>query len=97
MEHDWQPDPEYAEYLREAQAPLNENDTFLKTYGFEHHCRCAEDYVEGNVGTVSDCWANMCSDALATCAFMKGEIDRFKIIVAELQTQLNELGVAPRA
>lgn len=87
--NDWQPDEEYLKWLKGQQEPLNEEDTFLKTYGFEHDCHCAEDYEAGNVGMVSDCWAQMCNDALAKCAAQKTEIEGLKIAKAELEIQLS--------
>lgn len=93
----WQPDPEYAEWLRQEQAPLNETDAFLRTYGFEHDCRCAEDYEEGNVGYVSACWANMANDALGTCKELLEKNLELRSKIAQLRAQVTGLEAEPVA
>ena len=37
---------------------------WLDTYGFPHHCHCRQDWDEGKVVEVSECYFRMSIDAL---------------------------------
>lgn len=63
------PDDDTLRFLREETARMNASqDEWVAKYGFTHDCRCDLDYEMDNVGSVTDCWAKMCDDALETCA-----------------------------
>ena len=95
MPREWQPDPEYVEFLRDAQETVNANNDFEREYGFPHECHCAEDYEEGNVGLVADCWAGMANDAMQTCKRLLSELDIAKLAIGQLQAQVAGLGAKP--
>lgn len=59
---------------------------FKEKYGFDHECRCAEDWESGNLGVVAVCYLNMCRDALEALAK-----EREKIV--ETDTELAELRI----
>lgn len=42
-----------------------------EAYGFPHHCRCRQDWDEGNIVEVSRCYFDMSIDALNHCAELK--------------------------
>ena len=89
-EHD-----ELHEFYEEEQNALNESDTFKETYGFEHQCRCADDWAEGNLGVVSVCYLEMCNDALDALAAARTELAARKASEAALRIQVVELGGEP--
>jgi hypothetical protein len=76
----------------EAKASID----FADLYGFEHDCHCAEDWKTGNTGMVSECYTQMCDDALNQCHLFKGEIAHLKRKVGVLRDQLREKGEEPR-
>jgi hypothetical protein len=41
--------------------------THLKTFGFKHKCKCAEDYSSGNLVEVTQCFTTMVEEALESC------------------------------
>lgn len=56
-------------FYQEEQAGFNEDDArkeFQEKYGFEHNCRCAADWEEGNLGVVSECYLGLVADAMDT-------------------------------
>lgn len=78
---------EYYEALKDLDAAVNTVD-FEDMYGFKHECRCAEDWIEGNVGTVSKCYTQMTNDALEACLRMKGELAEKDRELASLRLQM---------
>lgn len=59
---------ELTENITEAQDRVNSDpEGWYAAYGFQHRCRCAQDYAEGNMGEVTECWGKMATDALDTC------------------------------
>lgn len=78
-------DEQYEQYKNE-QDTINESDTFAEDYGFEHECRCAEDWAEGNLGVVSVCYLDMTKNAMDT---LRTERTMHKACRAELaQTKI---------
>jgi len=70
-------DPELLGHLMNETARVNAaKDEWTKTFGFSHDCHCDEDYATENTGTVTQCWASMAEDALATCATLKSVLGR---------------------
>lgn len=81
----FEPDPGTVAFLDQEAAAFREIEgEFAKTYGFEHQCHCDSDYAEGRVGEVTECFAGMVTEALATCASFKYENDHLKTMVAQL-------------
>lgn len=78
---------EYYERLKDLDAAVNTID-FADMYGFEHNCRCAEDWAMGAVGTVSECYTKMTNDALEACMRMKGELAEKDRELASLRLQM---------
>lgn len=81
----------------EEQNELNESDDFYKVYGFEHHCRCADDWDEGNLGVVSVCFLNMCTEAME---HLKARVENERILRAQnaqFRVMLVEAGYDPDA
>lgn len=85
------------EEFRAEQDALNESDEFFQTYGFEHVCRCADDWDEGNLGVVSVCYLNMCSDGMEHLKEANTEVRELKAKNAQMRIQLIEAGVDPDA
>lgn len=51
------PDETDLMFIRMEQERTNENhDEWLRQYGFEHNCRCADDVETGNVGEAPECY-----------------------------------------
>lgn len=70
-------DPELLDHLhRETVAVNAAQKEWRDTFGFDHICHCDTDYESENTGTVTECWADMANDALATCATYKTALDR---------------------
>lgn len=67
------------------QDELNENDVYMETYGFEHDCRCADDWAEGNWAVVSQCYVNMAGEALAHLEEVNKELRELKAEIVELR------------
>lgn len=86
---------EYYEELVKLDEITNAED-FLDKYGFEHDCRCAKDWLEGNCGMVTECYCKMTDDALEACFRMKGELAGSKREADQLRLQVAELGEQPR-
>ena len=51
-------------------------EEFKAKYGFEHDCRCEQDWDTGNLAVTAECFLRMIKDALSR--------------LAEVQTLLNE-------
>lgn len=76
-------------HYEEESKEFNEAEAeFIDTYGFEHHCRCAQDWAEGNLGVVSVCYLTMVSDAMETLATTHKELKEAKREIADLRIQL---------
>lgn len=69
---------------QEAAAFAEVADEFELLYGFRHDCRCDQDYTEGKIGEVTECYAGMIIDALATCARLNYENKQLKALTSQL-------------
>jgi hypothetical protein len=81
LEPEDEPTPEEFDATVDAEA-------FQRKYGFEHNCRCAQDWDVGNLGVVSVCYLNMCSDALDHLAEAIIELGEKDDEIAALRVQL---------
>lgn len=82
---------------RELLEALAENVLdFEDLYGFKHDCHCAEDWEEGNVGMVSECYRDMVNDALEHCYNQKGKIAELERHLDILRMQVAEHNDEPR-
>lgn len=88
MEHD--------EVFEELEANTLPSSEFEEMYGFEHDCHCASDWAEGRTGLVSECYTNLCDDALTQCHKYKGLLAQRDRELATLRVQVGELGGEPR-
>lgn len=86
--------PDNLEELVEEIANLPDQN-FEDLYGFKHDCRCAQDWLEGNTGMVSDCFTRMADDALQRCFKYKGEVADLTRQRDRLRSQVQELGGDP--
>jgi hypothetical protein len=57
-------------------------DAFEAQYGFRHNCKCAQDYTDGNVGEVTECFMGLVDDALRACEQMKTELETYRGLAA---------------
>ena len=81
----FEPDMATVAFLdQEAAAFAEVADEFEELYGFRHECRCDQDYTEGKVGEVTQCFASMVVDALATCAQLNYENKQLRALADEL-------------
>jgi hypothetical protein len=46
---------------------------FKDMYGFDHDCHCAQDYTDGALAQVTECYLELTDDALETCARLNWE------------------------
>lgn len=78
---------------QEAAAFAEVADEFETIYGFRHDCRCDQDYTEGRIGEITECYAGMVVDALATCARLNYENKQLRSLTTtlmEVQVELND-------
>lgn len=91
-ESKFEPDPATVAFLDQESAAFAEiADEFEATYGFRHDCHCDKDYSEGKVGEVTECYAGMIVDALATCAKFNHENRQLRAMVKQLIDMNNNL------
>jgi hypothetical protein len=76
--------------MKNDQEELNESEVYLEKYGFEHDCRCAEDWAEGNWAVVSVCYVNMCGEALDRLEVLHQELRQVKAELAEAKMGLTD-------
>ena len=68
-------DPGVVAFLDQQSAEFNDRaeHEFADRYGFVHKCKCDQDYTEGNLVEVTECYANMTLEALDACATLYAE------------------------
>ena len=87
------PDPGIVAFLDQESAEFNgRGDLFAKTFGFEHHCTCAQDYAEGNLTETTDCFGQLCEDAMTACARLKQENDFLTGLIREAIKEAHDTG-----
>ena len=75
-------DPSTIAFMDQQAAEFNAMESdFYNRYGFVHKCRCDQDYTEGNMVSVTECYAQMTSDALDACASLKAENTLLKNLI----------------
>ena len=80
-----EPDPGMVAFLDQEQAAMEEmKDEFTETFGFYHKCRCAEDYGAGRMVEVTECFAEMVGEALATCQQLNNENLAYRAMLEQL-------------
>lgn len=73
-EDDEGPDPATVAFLDQETEEFNSDAAkFVATFGFEHHCTCAQDYTEGRLAETTHCFGSLCLDALEACKRLKEE------------------------
>ena len=87
----FEPDIATVAFLDQQQAEFgNMEAEFEATYGFKHECHCGEDYAQGKVGEITQCYHNMMQDALATCARLNAELNEMTGIAQALYQELRD-------
>lgn len=79
-------------FLDQQEAEFAENrEKWVKLYGFDHDCHCSQDYTDGEVGTVTRCFMQLTSQALARAAEATHEIKVYRAMLDELLAMNNDL------
>jgi hypothetical protein len=80
-----EPDPSTVAFMDQQSAEFNAKaeHEFADRYGFVHKCRCDQDYTEGKLVEVTECYANMTLEALDTCARLHKEVQMLTGIIAK--------------
>jgi hypothetical protein len=87
-----QADPGTIAFLDQQEAEFASNrEKWLEMYGFDHECRCSQDYTEGKVGQVTQCFMRLMSQALARCVEATHEIRVYTTMMDELLAMNNDL------
>lgn len=83
-------DPGTVAYLDQQGAEFAaQREQFLAMYGFDHDCRCANDYAEGKLAQVTECYLELTDDALETCARLNWENQTLQGMVKAM-VQMND-------
>lgn len=79
-------------FLDQQEAEFAENrEKWVRLYGFDHDCHCSQDYTDGSLGTVTKCFMQLTSQALARCAEATHEIKVYRAMLDELLAMNNDL------
>lgn len=81
-------DPGTVAFMDQQAAEFNAKaeHEFADRYGFVHKCRCDQDYVEGKMVEVTECYANMTLEALDACAALYAENKLLTAILSKAVT-----------
>lgn len=97
-ELDWvSPDPEDSDagtvaFLDQQEAEFAAGrERWNKLYGFDHDCHCSQDYTDGKLGQVTQCFMQLTSQALGRCAEATHEIKVFSAMLSEMLAVNNDL------
>lgn len=60
-------------------------------YGFDHDCHCAQDYAEGKLAQVTECYLSLADDALDTCQRLLWENNTLQGMVAAMVSMNDSL------
>ena len=76
---------------QEQQAARDASAEFARMYGFVHDCHCAEDYEKGNTTNVSNCFVDLCNQALAVLQFSNMENKQLRLYLQQMMKMNNDL------
>lgn len=89
-EEDYESDPATVAFLDQAGAEFQaQREQFQQMYGFDHDCHCAQDYAEGRLAQVTQCYLGLTDDALETSARLNWENQTLQGMVESL-VQMND-------
>lgn len=82
------PDPASVAFMDQQSAEFNAKAAheFADRYGFVHKCRCDQDFTEGKMVEVTECYANMTLQALDACAALYAENKLLTAILSKAVT-----------
>jgi hypothetical protein len=87
-------DPSVVAFLDQQQEEWKGKEAaFQRAYGFQHNCRCSEDYAEGKVTEVTECFMRLCNEALDRSAVATYENRMLNIYLNEMLTINNDLAM----
>lgn len=83
-----EPDPAAVAFMDQQAAEFNAKaeHEFADRYGFIHKCRCDQDFTEGKMVEVTECYANMTLEALDACASLYAENKLLSAILTKAVT-----------
>lgn len=85
-------DPGIVAYLDQQQEDWQQRkESFLRFYGFDHNCECAEDYAADKVESVTECFIRLCAEALDRCVVATQENKMLSMYLNEMLKMNNEL------
>jgi len=85
-------DPGTIAFLDQQEAEFDSGRAkWAALHGFDHECHCSQDYTDGAIGSVTRCFMQLTSQALARCVEATHEIRVFSSMVDELLTMQNDL------
>lgn len=71
---EFESDPSMLAFLDQEGAEFQaQREQFAAMYGFDHDCHCAQDYAEGKLAQVTQCYLALTDDALETAARLNWE------------------------
>lgn len=81
-------DPASVAFMDQQAAEFNAKaeHEFADRYGFVHKCRCDQDFTEGKMVEVTECYANMTLEALDACAALYAENKLLTAILSKAVT-----------
>lgn len=81
-------DPGTVAFMDQQAAEFNAKaeHEFADRYGFVHKCRCDQDYTDGKMVEVTECYANMTLEALDACAALYAENKLLTVILSKAVT-----------
>lgn len=87
-----EPDPGTIAFLDQEEATFQaEREMFARMYGFDHDCRCSQDYTEGNLETVTKCFLTLTAQAMARSAQATAEIQYLHALLERMIGMNNDL------
>ncbi len=72
----------------EGMDEVGSAEEFKARYGFEHDCRCEQDWDTGNLAVTAECFLNMIKDALTTLAEAQKKLAEKDEEIATLRVEL---------
>lgn len=98
---DTSPDPSTVAFLDQQEAEFAEDrERFNEIYGFDHDCHCSQDYTDGKLGEVTQCFLTLTSQALHRCAeatyenrVLTGLVEELLKVNEDLMTMMKDAGM----